>query len=136
MIASPNAGYFVLGGEGKTPAKSGPRGSAQVACVLVGQLAATGVVARTIKFDRESDYAPFIEAGLPTGGVWSGDRENKSKKQAWRWGGQAGEPFDPHYHTGRDRLDTLDRVALDRFTRAMAGTVGHFAASARPRPDG
>lgn len=24
MIASPNAGYFVLGGEGKTPGKSGP----------------------------------------------------------------------------------------------------------------
>ena len=65
MIASPNAGYFVLGGEGKTSAKHGPRGSAQVACVLVEQLAATGVVARTTTFDRESDYAAFIDAGIP-----------------------------------------------------------------------
>jgi aminopeptidase S len=134
MIASSNAGYFVLGGEGKTPAKSGPRGSAQVACVLVERLAATGVVARTTSFDRESDYAAFIDAGIPTGGVWSGDRKNKSGKQARRWGGQAGEPFDPHYHTRRDRLDELNRTALDRFTRAAAGTVAHFAVSIDSRP--
>ena len=134
MIASPNAGYFVLGGEGKTAAKCGPRGSAQVACALAGQLAATGVVARTAPFDRESDYAAFIDAGIPSGGVWSGDRKNKSGKQARRWGGQAGEPFDPHYHTRRDRLDDLNRTALDRFTRAVAGTVAHFAVPIDSRP--
>ncbi|MGA2826683.1 MAG: M28 family peptidase [Streptosporangiaceae bacterium] len=134
MIASSNAGYFVLGGEGKTPAKSGPRGSAQVACALVERLAATGVVARTTTFDRESDYAAFIDAGIPAGGVWSGDRKNKSGKQARRWGGRPGEPFDPHYHTRRDRLDQLNRTALDRFTRAVAGTVAHFAVSIDGRP--
>ena len=134
MIASSNAGYFVLGGEGKTTAKSGPRGSAQVACALVEQLAATGVVARTVAFDRESDYAAFIDAGIASGGVWSGDRKNKSGKQARRWGGRAGEPFDPHYHTRRDRLDKLNRTALDRFTRAVAGTVAHFAVSVDGRP--
>ena len=134
MIASSNAGYFVLGGEGKTVAKSGPRGSAQVACVLVEQLAATGVVARTVTFDRESDYAAFIDAGIPSGGVWSGDRKKKSGKQARRWGGRAGEPFDPRYHTRRDRLDKLDSTALDRFTRAVAGTVAHFAVSIDGRP--
>lgn len=129
MIASPNVGYFVLGGEGKTPATYGPRGSAQVACVLVEHLAATGVVARTATFDRESDYAAFIDAGIPSGGVWSGDRKNKTGKQARRWGGRAGEPFDPNYHTRRDRVEELDRTALDRFTRAVAGAVAHFASS-------
>jgi len=97
---------------------------------LVEQLAATGVVARTTTFDRESDYAAFIDAGIPSGGVWSGDRKNKSGKQARRWGGRAGEPFDPNYHTRRDRLDELDRTALDRFTRAVAGAVARFAVSA------
>jgi aminopeptidase S len=135
MIASSNAGYFVLGGEGKTPAKSGPRGSALVACVLVEQLASTGVVARTTAFDRESDYAAFIDAGIPSAGVWSGDRKKKSAKQARRWGGRADERFDPHYHTRRDRLDELDHTALDRFTRAVAGTVIHFALSIDTRPD-
>jgi aminopeptidase S len=129
MIASPNAGYFVLGGEGKTVAKCGPPGSAQVACVLVERLAATGVVAKTIPLDRESDYAPFVDAAIPTGGVMAGDRREKTGKQARRWGGRAGERFDPNYHTRRDRLDHLDRIALDRFTRAVAGAVARFAVS-------
>jgi len=129
MIGSPNAGYFVQGGEGRTRAEFGPRGSAQVACVLVEHLASTGVVARTVAFDDESDYAPFIEAGVPSAGLWSGDRKNKTGKQARRWGGRAGEPFDPLYHTRRDRLDGLDRTALDRFTRAAAGAVARFAGS-------
>ncbi len=134
MLASPNPGYFVLGGEGRSPAEHGPPGSAQVVCLLVEQLAATGVVARTVPLDRESDYAPFIDAGIPSAGVWAGDREDKTRKQARRWGGRAGRPFDPHYHTGRDRLDTLDRAALDHFTRAVAGAVGHAAVSIHTRP--
>lgn len=134
MIASPNAGYFVQGGEGKSRTKSGPPGSAQVACVLVEQLAATGVIAKTTTFDRDSDYAAFIDAGIPSGGVWSGDSHKKSRKQARRWGGRAGRPFDPHYHTRRDRLDKLNHAALDRFTRAVASTLALFAVSNAPVP--
>ncbi|WP_448619789.1 M28 family peptidase [Geodermatophilus sp. URMC 65] len=134
MLASPNPGYFVLGGEGRSRAKQGPPGSAQVVCLVVEQLAATGVVARTVPLDDESDYVPFIDAGIPSAGVWTGDRKSKTKKQAQRWGGRAGQPFDPHYHTERDRLDTLDRTALDHCTRAVAGAVGHAAVSMHTRP--
>ena len=134
MLASPNPGYFVLGGEGRSRAEHGPPGSAQVVCLLVEQLAATGVVARTVPLDRESDYAPFVDAGIPSAGVWTGDRGTKTRKQARRWGGRAGRPFDPHHHTGRDRLDTLDRTALDHFTRAVAGAVGRVAVSMHTRP--
>lgn len=134
MVASPNAGYFVLGGQGKTVAKSGPPGSARVAWALVEHLAATGVVARTVPFDGESDYTAFVTAGIPTAGVWAGDRKIKSVKQARRWGGQAGIAFDPDYHTRRDRLDRLDHTALDRFTRAVAAALTHFAVSLEGHP--
>lgn len=134
MLASSNAGYFVLGGEGKKRAKTGPPGSAQVACVLVEQLAATGVIAEPTPLDRESDYAPFVAAGIPTAGVMAGDRLKKGKKQARRWGGRTGERFDPQYHTRHDRLDVLDSIALDRFTRAVAGAVAHFAVALDARP--
>jgi aminopeptidase S len=127
MIASPNAGYFVMGGKGKGRAKSGPHGSARAGGVLVEQLAAGGVVAKTLAFDDESDYGPFVAAGIPAAAVLSGDRQTKSRKHARRWGGRAGERFDPNYHTPRDRLDTLDRTALDRFTRALGGTVAYYA---------
>jgi aminopeptidase S len=134
MLASPNPGYFVLGGEGRSRAEHGPPGSVQVVCLLVEQLAATGVVARTVPLDRESDYAPFVDAGIPSAGVWTGDRGTKTRKQARRWGGRAGRPFDPHHHTARDRLDTLDGTALDHFTRAVAGAVGRVAVALHTRP--
>ena len=41
----------------------------------------------------------------------------------------AGEPFDHCYHQACDRLENVDRSALDRFTDATAGTIAHFAMS-------
>lgn len=42
---------------------------------------------------------------------------------------EAGEVFDPCYHTACDRLDNIDSTALDRYTDAVAGTMAHFATS-------
>ncbi len=128
MVASPNAGYFVQGGEGRG-SRSGPAGSAVVAQVLVDQLAATGVTAETIEFEGDSDYAPFIEAGIPSAGALTGDSQKKTAEQAALWGGQAGEVFDPCYHTACDRLGNIDFTALDRYTDAVAGTMANFATS-------
>jgi len=128
MVASPNPAYLVQGGKGHG-SRSGPAGSATVARVLVEQLAATGITAEVTRFEGDSDYAPFIDAGIPSGGVLSGDRQEKTAEQAERWGGQAGEVFDRCYHRACDRLDNIDSTALDHYTDALAGTVGHFAIS-------
>lgn len=129
MVASPNPGYLVQGGEGRRERSSGPAGSEAVADVLVEQLAATGVEAETTEFEGDSDYAPFVDAGIASGGALSGDAQRKTAGQAARWGGQAGEYFDPCYHSACDRLDNIDATALDRYTDAVAGTVAHFAVS-------
>lgn len=129
MVASPNAGYLVQGGQGGDSEESGPAGSAAVARVLVDQLAAAGVTAETTEFEGGSDYVPFIEAGIPSAGALTGDSQEKTAEQAARWGGQAGEVFDSCYHTACDRLDNVDSTALDRYTDAVAGTMAHFAVS-------
>ena len=134
MLASPNSGYLVQGGEGRG-SKSGPAGSAVVAGVLADQLAAAGVDAETTQFAGDSDYAPFVDADIPSGGVLSGDVQRKTAEQAARWGGRAGEYFDPCYHSACDRLDNVNPTALDRFTHAVAGTVAHFAVSTRDLTD-
>jgi aminopeptidase S len=134
MLASPNAGYFVQGGDGDGPLETGPPGSAQVAQVLTDQLAAVDVTADATAFDESSDYAAFVTAGVPSAGALTGDEDHKSTSEAGTWGGRAGEAYDPCYHSGCDRLHGLDRTALDRFTRAVAGTVSHFALSADPLP--
>jgi aminopeptidase S len=129
MVASPNPGYLVQGGKGRSLSKSGPDGSAAVAQVLTEQLAVAGVTAEATEFEDGSDYVPFIEAGIPSAGVLTGDSQEKTVEQAMRWGGRAGQAFDPCYHRACDRLDNVDATALDRFTDAVAGTVAHFATS-------
>jgi len=126
MISSSNAGYFVQGGADGDTEESGPPGSATVGRILVDQLARTGVAAELIPFTGDDDAA-FVEAGIPTGGLVNGDEEEKSRQQAMAWGGQAGEAFDPCYHAACDRLDQVNQVALDRFTRATAGAIAQFA---------
>jgi aminopeptidase S len=75
------------------------------------------------------DESPFIEAGIPVGGAESGDDEEKTRKQARAWGGQAGEVYDPCYHEACDTIDNVNRELLDHYMRALAGTLAHFATS-------
>jgi aminopeptidase S len=129
MLASPNAAYFVQGGASGRGSRSGPPGSAAVGRVLMEEMAATGISAELYPFEGDSDYAPFIEAGIPSGGVLAGDAGTKTPEQAQAWGGQAGQVYDVCYHSACDRVDSLDQAALDNFTDAIAGTIARFATS-------
>jgi Zn-dependent M28 family amino/carboxypeptidase len=131
MVGSPNAGYLVYDGddsdrEGDGP---GPPGSAAIERAFVEGLADAGVPAAGTDFSGRSDYGPFIERGIPAGGLFTGAEEIKSAEEAQRWGGTAGEAYDRCYHQACDRLDTVDRTALDRNTDAFAATLARFALS-------
>ena len=128
MVASPNAGYFVQGGQGDDKSATGPEGSATIAAVLAEQLQRTGVAAETIEFVGD-DEAPFVKAGIPAGGAENGDHKKKTEEQTKAWGGQAGEVYDRCYHSACDRLDNVNRVVLSHYLRAIAGTLAHFATS-------
>ncbi|WP_433799177.1 M28 family peptidase [Actinomycetospora sp. CA-084318] len=129
MVASPNAGYFAYDGDDsdRVGAPAGPPGSAAIERRLLAALGQVGVQGQGTDFDGRSDYGPFIAAGIPAGGLFTGAEERKTPEQAARWGGRAGESFDPNYHTARDDLANLDRVAFDRNVRAIAATVGGYA---------
>lgn len=127
MIASPNAGYLVQGGTGRGLEETGPPGSAEVAQVLIDNLARTGVTPERIPFVGD-DETPFVEAGIPSAGAENGDHEPKTAAQAQAWGGEAGKVYDPCYHEACDRLDNVNRVVFDRYLRAIADTVAHYAA--------
>jgi Zn-dependent M28 family amino/carboxypeptidase len=136
MVGSPNPGYLAYDGDNSDNegAGPGPEGSATVERVLLEQLSSTGVAAAGTDFDGRSDYGPFVAVGIPSGGLFTGAEEIKTPEQAQRWGGTAGQPFDPCYHRACDRIDTIDRTALDRNTDAVAGSVGRFALSTEGVP--
>lgn len=129
MVGSPNAGYFTYDGddsdgEGAGP---GPEGSAQIEQLLNDALAQAGVETEGTDFDGRSDYGPFIEVGIPAGGTFTGAEGTKTEEQAQKWGGQAGEAFDPCYHQSCDTLDNVDTEALDRNLQAISTAVTTYA---------
>jgi aminopeptidase S len=129
MVASPNGGYLVQGGKGNDEETAGPPGSATIGKVLADQLTKTGVANPEIIEFVGDDEAPFVSAGIPVGGAENGDAEEKTRRQAKAWGGQAGEVYDRCYHQACDTIDNVNREVLNHYMRALAGTVAHFAES-------
>jgi len=64
-------------------------------------------------FDGRSDYQAFIEAGIPSGGLFTGAEEIKTPQQAAIWGGTAGIQFDPCYHLACDTFLNNNDHALN-----------------------
>lgn len=121
MIASPNPGYFLYDGDNSdgVGAGAGPAGSAYLEQVLADYYSQIGVPTRGTDFDGRSDYGPFISAGIPAGGIFTGAEGRKTSAQVSLWGGTT-TAFDPCYHSSCDSLSNVDATALDRNTDALA----------------
>jgi Zn-dependent M28 family amino/carboxypeptidase len=75
-------------------------------------------------FDGRSDYGPFIEAGIPAGGLFSGAEGDKTAEEATVYGGTAGEPYDACYHAACDDISNLNATALHELGDAAAHATG------------
>ncbi|MGY4867064.1 M28 family metallopeptidase [Mycolicibacterium elephantis] len=133
MIASPNAGYFTIDGDQSAPPDHNqpvprvPEGSAGIERTLVAYLDGAGKSPADINFEGRSDYSSFTLAGIPAGGLFSGAEAEMTEQQAQRWGGRAGEPFDPNYHKASDTLEHISRTALEINGKGVAYAVGIYA---------
>jgi Zn-dependent M28 family amino/carboxypeptidase len=131
MIGSPNAGYFTFDGDNSdgVGAGPGPYGSAQIEAAFTAYFDYTGVPLEGTDFTGRSDYGEFILNGIPAGGLFTGAEVVKTDDQANKWGGVAGQSYDPCYHQLCDNLGNVDRVALDRNSDAIAFVLGSYAIS-------
>jgi Zn-dependent M28 family amino/carboxypeptidase len=131
MIGSPNAGYFTFDGDDSdgVGAGAGPYGSAQIEAAFTSYFDYIGVPLEGTDFNGRSDYGEFILNGIPAGGLFTGAEVVKTEDQANKWGGIAGQGFDPCYHQLCDNLGNVDRTALDRNSDAIAFVLGSYAIS-------
>jgi len=131
MIGSHNAGYLAYDGDDsdKVGEPAGPAGSDAIERVFVDYLGGEGIAVDGTDFDGRSDYGPFIAAGIPAGGVFSGADDEKTPEQAEKWGGTAGETYDENYHTAEDTLANIDREALAKNASAIGFGIGTYAQS-------
>ncbi|MGW0392997.1 M28 family metallopeptidase [Streptomyces sp. NPDC003042] len=134
MIASPNAAYFVYDGDDSdaTGAGPGPEGSAQLEKGINDFLDSKNIPHEGTDFSGRSDYGPFIEVGIPSGGTFTGAEGIKSAEQAAKFGGQAGVAYDVNYHAKGDDINNIDQKALDINVDVIANAVGHYAHDLAP----
>ncbi|HEY7597936.1 MAG TPA: M28 family metallopeptidase [Actinophytocola sp.] len=122
MIGSPNPGYFVYSSADQ------PEGSAAFEKMLTDDYTARGIQTEPITVGGRSDHAAFADAGIPTGGTFSGAEEIKTDEQAAKWGGTAGQAFDECYHSACDTADNIDVPALDANSDVLADAVWTLSA--------
>ncbi|MDP1849573.1 MAG: M20/M25/M40 family metallo-hydrolase [Solirubrobacteraceae bacterium] len=128
MLASPNFIRLVYDGDGSAFGLAGPSGSDDIEHVFEEYFAAKGLAADPTAFDGRSDYKPFIDVGIPAGGLFSGAENVKTVEQQERHGGVAGEPFDRCYHQACDTISNINYVGLRQLSQAATHATAVFAA--------
>ncbi|MEV6400334.1 M28 family metallopeptidase [Streptomyces sp. NPDC051907] len=129
MIASPNYGLFVYDGDDSdgVGAGPGPAGSAQLERDINEFLDKRGTPHEGTDFTGRSDYGPFIEVGIPSGGTFTGAEGIKTEAQAKKFGGTAGTAYDPNYHAAGDNLSNVNMKAFAVNIGVIANAVGTYA---------
>jgi Zn-dependent M28 family amino/carboxypeptidase len=120
MLASPNYVRFVYDGNGSDTADSGPVGSGVVEDIFVDYFASANLETEPTAFDGRSDYGPFIAAGIPAGGLFSGAEDIKTPREENIYGGQAGKPYDACYHQECDDIENISNKAVDELADGAA----------------
>ncbi|SNS48662.1 PA domain-containing protein [Geodermatophilus saharensis] len=127
MVGSPNFARFIYDGDQSDfPAPAGvpvPEGSDQIEYVLEDYFERQGLWYEGTEFSGRSDYQAFIEADIPSGGLFTGAEVLKKDYQVPLYGGTAGVAYDPNYHQVGDTIGNVDPEALDTNSDAIAYSV-------------
>ena len=129
MIGSPNHVFFIYDGDDSdgVGAGPGPEGSAQIEETFEKFYNMVGEPFKGTDFSGRSDYGPFIAVGIPSGGLFTGAEGIKTADEAAKWGGTAGEQYDPCYHLACDTFDNINLSAFDVNSDAVAYSVLQYA---------
>ena len=130
MMASPNYAYQIYDGDGSVFGESGPPGSAEAEKEFQRFFTVEAKENWTsIEFDGRSDYGPFLEAGVATGGIACGAEGIKTVEEAAMFGGVAGVAYDINYHAAGDNVKNLNMGAWIVMTKAIAHMTATYARS-------
>ena len=117
MLGSPNGVPFVYRDS------AAASGSSAISGFLAAWLQENGEGAEFEDVGGASDHYFFEQAGIPTGGIFSGATERKTSAQAAAYGGSAGEPMDACYHLACDTADNVDVDRVVLYARAAASAA-------------
>lgn len=134
MIASPNHIYGIYDGDGNAFNLTGPSGSDVLEKDFEDFFKSKNTPSVPTAFSGRSDYAAFIENGIPSGGLFTGAEAIKTAEEAALFGGEAGVAYDVNYHKAGDTVDNLNHDAYLLNTKAIAHSVAKYARSFESLP--
>jgi Zn-dependent M28 family amino/carboxypeptidase len=131
MVGSPNYYFGVYDAdESSYPAPVVvPPGSTAIEDLYESYYTLVGEPYDDSAFTGRSDYEAFIEAGIPSGGLFTGAEVIKTEEQQAIWGGVAGEQFDQCYHEACDTFENISLHALEVNSDLIAFAMLTFAYS-------
>ncbi len=131
MLGSPNYARFVYDGDGSDDPEglAGPPGSAQIETLFTSYFESQGLASTSTEFSGRSDYGPFIAAGVPAGGLFSGAEGIKTEAEVGLFGGTAGVAYDACYHQACDSITNLSTAALNELGDAAVHSILTLARS-------
>ncbi len=129
MVGSPNFVRFVYDGDGDAFGTAGPAGSDHIEHTFLDYFASKGQATDPTAFDGRSDYKPFIDVGIPAGGLFSGAEGIKTAEQTARYGGVTGEAYDRCYHQACDTFSNVSIRGLRTLSQGAAHATAVYAAA-------
>ena len=79
-----------------------------------------GLAYEDTEFDGRSDYEAFADAGIPSGGLFTGAEDIKTEEQAARYGGHGGGALRPLLPPECDDIGNVNFDVLDQNADAIA----------------
>lgn len=129
MIASPNFKLGIYDGDGSEFGLSGPAGSDLTEALFEDWFDSIGQNHSASEFNGRSDYGPFLDVGIPSGGLDTGADDIKTEEDVEKFGGTAGIQADPNYHSAADNVTNLSLEAFEIMGKGIAHAVAFYGAN-------
>ncbi|KAJ2156487.1 hypothetical protein GGF46_005155 [Coemansia sp. RSA 552] len=121
MLASPN--YIALIHNGSNAPDPARKGSQQIQKVFENYFSRHSYPYKITSMRAGSDFVPFIDNGVPAGGVLTGAGEFKDIDDRREHGGLAHAALDTCYHRDCDTLLNVNMEALNKMSKAAMYAV-------------
>ncbi|CAF4194055.1 unnamed protein product [Rotaria sp. Silwood2] len=138
MLGSPNYMFGIYDGstvDNATTSRPAIPGSNRVSALFRDWFIRQKLPWDYTAFNGLSDYAPFLQAGIAAGGLFSGADDFKTQEQRDRYdallgqgqGGTADASQDPCYHKACDSIQNINVAGYERMVQAAAYVIEFLA---------
>jgi len=127
MIGSPNYIVGLHDGSLANASCGCVNGSIKIRNMYEQKFNDSGIPYTFIEFDGRSDYGPFLDAGIPAGGVFTGAEKIKTAAQQAIYGGLLETAYDPCYHKACDTVQNINQDILLQISKNAATVLQEFA---------